>query len=403
MTSEPSFGPLADRFVPAAIEVGVVTEDLQAALTVAGRLQQRGLRVQIVDDMHARLEPDLHALVVDLQAQSTLEDTAEIAERWTRWLREQGCVRVEQRVDSAFRGAPAEVLDGVVRGAGAKRPVVAIVMAYPTAGRITIEGVQHVHHHGEATERLAVLEHLGRGDDAHIVSIDALTHGVEHAVRDAQQAIAAGADTLVFDATNEGHLDVTGHVVRALEGQHDVIAVSSGSWLRFHPALDADGFVVVAAPGTRGIDRQQLARVADVHGPAARVTTPTAILRETDQLLVDTVAQHRVVVVQATERDGDDPMLVADDIAAAVRRLLRASLRGKHPALGVVVSGGVSSGKVIRALDAVALRPGNELEPLCPVVRLTGGPFPNLAVITKASGIGAPDTLVRLVRRITGS
>lgn len=403
MTSGGSFGALADRAHTEPIELGVLTEDLQAALTVAGRLQQRGLRVAVVDDPDAEPPADLHAIVVDLQARSTLEDTATIAERWTRWLRDHGCVRVEQRVDSAFRGVPAEVLEGVLRGAGAKQPIVAVVMAYPTAGRICVDGVQRVHRHGNGITELPVAAGLGIRDAPAIVSVETLTLGAEEAAKQAESAIAGGARTLVFDAANEAHLEVTGDVVRMLERSHEIVAVSSGGWLRFHPGLDADGFVVVAAPGSDALDRQQLARVADVYGPGARVTTPTALLRETDAFLLDTIANHRVIVLQATDRDADDPLLVADDIAAAVRRLLRASLRGKHPALGVVVSGGVSSGKVIRALDALALRPGNELEPLCPVVRLTGGPFSNLAVITKASGIGAPDTLMRLVRRIAGS
>lgn len=400
--SEQSFTPLADRKNTDAVEIGVLTEDLQAALTVAGRLQQRGLRVEVVDDMNAQLQPGLHAVVVDLEAQDILEDTPDLAARWAEWLRERGCVRIEQRVDTSFRGVPAQVLEGVVRGAGAKDPVVVVAMAYPTAGRICIEGVQHVHQHGVSTDELSVISSLGRAD-AHIVSVNTLTIGVQEVVTQVESAIEKGARTIVFDATSEAHLHVAAGAVHLLERRRELIAVSSGGWLRFRPALDADGFVVVAAPSVRGLDRQQVARVADVFGPDARVTTPTALLRETDAMLDETIAQHRVIVVQATERDDEDPLLVADDIASAVRRVLHASRRGKHPALGVIVSGGVSSGRVIRALDAIDLRPGNELEPLCPVVRLTGGPFANLAVVTKASGIGAPDTLVRLVRRITGS
>ncbi len=403
MAGRATIGTLGGRRASGSIALGVVTEDLQAAVTVAGRLQQRGLRVQVVDDPRTTPASGLHALVVDIQAQDRLEDTAMLAERWAIWLRERGCLRVEQRIDSAFRGAPAEVLRGVLAGAGAREPLVAVVTAYPSAGRICVEGVQSVHHRGSGVEALPVAAHLELGAARTRISIDSLTSGRQAAVDDARRAIAAGHRILVFDAANEGHLEVTAAVVQQLEHDHEVVTVSSGGWLRFHPALDADGFVVVAAPGSAPLDRQQLARVADVYGPAARVTTPTAVLRETDAFLLDTVAEHRVIVVQATERQDDDPLVVADDIAAAVRRILDVSTRGRHPALGVIVSGGVSSGKTIRALDAIDLRPGNELEPLCPVLRLGGGPFANLAVITKASGIGAPDTLVRLVRRITGS
>ena len=386
-----------------SIALGVVTEDLQAAVSVAGRLQQRGLRVEVVDDPSTVAMPGLHAIVVDLLAQDRLEDATDLAEQWTRWLRDRGCLRVEQRVDSAFRGTPADVHRGVLRGAGARDPIVAVVTGYPTAGRICIDGEQRVHRHGQGVETIKVAQRLELGGDPVVISVDALTLGIEAAGIEADRAIARGHRSLIFDAANEGHLEAAAGVVHQLEAKHEVVAVSSGGWLRCHPALDADGFVVVAATGAATLDRQQLARVADVYGPAARVATASALLRETDALLLETVAQHRVVVVQVPERTGDAPLLAAEDVAAAVRRLLDVSTRGDHPALGVVVSGGVTSGRTIRALDAVALRPGNELEPLCPVVRLTGGPFANLAVITKASSIGAPDTLVRLVRRLTGS
>lgn len=385
------------------LALGVLCEDLHGALAAVSRLRQRGLRVLVVDDPTTDITPETDVVAVDMRLLDVAEETEAVAEQWTAWLMDRRCARVEQRISTEFRGSPAAVLRGMLR-ARSDRPVLVVSSAYPPAGCVCIDGDQIVHHRDGAAEHFSVAKELGYAPDVvATVSVDSLTAGIGVALAEAREAIAAGVEVIVFDAVNEAHIEAVSDVVAALERETALVAVTSGAWLRFHPRLDQDGFVVVASAGARSIDRAQLARVADVFGGTARVSTPSTVLAESQAMILESLALHRVVVLEPTDRRGEDRDFVADEIAAAVRRLLDVSLAGPNPALGVVVSGGLSSGRTIRALDPDGLLPGNELEPLCPVVRTVGGPFPHLPVVTKASAVGTPDTLVRLVRRITGT
>lgn len=381
-------------------EIGILAEDLQGALTAASRLQQRGVTVQVVRDP-AQSVGEVQALVVDLDAASSGDIYAK-ALAWTTWLRERGCARLELRTDTLLRGTPVDCLAGLTDGSGLDDPLIAVMPGYPSAGRVCIDGVMHVPSAMNGEISYSVVDGLLPGADAEIISVDTLTLGAGAVDARIAEILQRGVRRVVFDSTTEGHLAVAGASVARLEMRMPVLTVTSGAWLRYHPALDSDGFVVVVASGANDLDAAQLARIADVYGPAAHTSTAADLLDLSERQLQQLIARHRLFALHAAG-EANDPTAVAASLAGATRRLLDTSKPTKNPGLGVICSGGVTTGAVIRALDPDDLRPGNELEPLCPVVRLDGGPFPSLAVISKASGIGSAETLVRLVRRIIGT
>ncbi len=381
-------------------EIGILAEDLQGALTAASRLQQRGVTVEVVRD-RTRTIGDAQALVVDLDAARSRDPYAR-AREWTTWLKERGCSRIELRTDTLLRGTPVDCLAGMTDGSGLENPLIAVMPGYPSAGRVCIDGIMHVPSATDGEISFSVADGLLSGADAEVISVDTLTQGAGAVDARISEILQRGVRRIVFDSTTEGHLAVAGASIARLESLVPVLTVTSGAWLRYHPALDSDGFVVVIASGANDLDTVQLARIADVYGPLVHTTTGHELLGLPDRQLQQLVARHRLFVLHAAG-DTTDPAAVAALLASAARRLLDTSTTTRNPGLGVICSGGVTTGAVIRALDPDDLRPGNELEPLCPVVRLAGGPFPNLAVISKASGIGSAETLVRLVRRVIGT
>jgi D-threonate/D-erythronate kinase len=64
------------------------------------------------------------------------------------------------------------------------------------------------------------------------------------------------------------------------------------------------------------------------------------------------------------------------------------------------VTGGETLHGLLRALDATSLRVTGELMPGVPVSRIAGGRWPDLAVISKSGGFGAPDLLIRLAESV---
>lgn len=399
-----TIGSRAGRRLPAPA-LGILAEDLQGALSAASRLQQRGITVEIVSSDYARTT-DAQAIIVDLELapDAAPDGAARQARVASDWLLEIGCQMIEQRVDSTLRGRPAEVLRGFQESAGLPGTVLAIVPAYPSAGRLCLDGrVVSIDQEGHAAE-LDVGTHLGIDPArAAVVSVAALTAGTESTLESIQLALGDGKRILIFDGTAEGHLRVAAEAVRRLaQVGRPVLTLSSGAWLRYHPDLDSDGFLVVAMAGRNQMDRRQIRSVGDVYGQSAVFLGPSDIGDSSDRHLAALISAHRIIVLQ-DDGPASSPSAEQAPLASAVRRLLDAGRRSTHRCLGVIVSGGVTTGSVIRALDPVSLRPGNELEPLSPVVRLTGGPFSRVPVISKASGVGTEETMVRLVRRIIGT
>ncbi|MDR5701398.1 four-carbon acid sugar kinase family protein [Agromyces aerolatus] len=386
--------------VPAAI--GVLAEDLQGALAAASRLQQRGLRVALVQS-RGDLVPEVDAIIVDLGLRHRLEEPGQVTAEWTRWLRAHGADRIEARLDPALHGNPGAILRGA-RDAVPTDALAWIVPAYPTAGRACLDGkLLLTAPDGTATE-LDLREQLGLGEDAVGIDLHTVTAGAEAVHEAVATAREAGARTFVFDSTTESHLEVLAEAsARVRADGAELITATSGAWLRYHPDTGRDGYLIVAASGSNLVDRAQLLRVSNTYGPKALVMSAEEVIGASHEHVQRVVDQHRVVVVQAHDVTRADPAVVAGEIGRAVRRVLDLGSTGLRPCLGIVTSGGLTTSEVIRGLEPVSLRPGNELEPLCPVVRVAGGPFDHLPVISKSGGVGTPETLVRLIRRILGT
>jgi len=384
-------------------ELGILAEDLSAALAAASRLQQRGFTTAVVSEPDAHVG-EVQAVIVDMDIHNTIDDPAGLAATWTRWLRGQGCRRLEARFDSAFRGQPAACFDGFLAGSGYSAPLVVAVPAYPSAGRMCLDGRMLVPNSPGASLSIDVAEQLFGGETAVVVDLVTMTSGVDAVVGSIRAGERSGSTRFVLDATTEEHLSVAAAAVERLSEDHrQILTASSGGWLRYFPDLDSDGFIVVAAPGTQGADQRQLGQIADAYGQRALVTTADDVLQATTTHLEQITSEYRVVVLNGSQRTGVDPWIIAADFGTAVRRILDVSKQGSHRCMGVITSGGLTTGRVIRSLDALELRAGQELEPLCPVVRLHGGPHGGLAVINKASGIGTDETLLRLAKRILGN
>jgi len=405
MIERSAHDPRVDQVAPChsrVPEVGVLAEDLNAALAVASRFQQRGLTVAVVSSTDEAI-PDVQALVVDMDIDNTIDDPAGLTATWARWLRGCGCRRLEVRFDSAFRGAPAACLEGFVLGSGFSSPLVLIVPAYPSAGRMCIEGSMIVPTSLGPNLTLDVADALISGQDAVVIGLLTMTSGVDAVIDEITRHERAGSRLFLLDGTTAEHLSVAAAAAERLsEGNRQMLTATSGGWLRYFPDLGSDGFVIVAAPAAQEADQRQLRQVADAYGRRAIVMTPDDILDATHTHLEQITSEYRIVVLTSSQDSGLDPWIIAARFGTAVRRILDASTLGSHRCLGVITSGGLTTGRVIRNLDATELRPGQELEPLCPVVRVSGGPHGGLAVISKASGVGTDETLLRLASRVLG-
>jgi uncharacterized protein YgbK (DUF1537 family) len=353
--------------------LGVLADDLTGALGSAARLKAGGLEPVLVwrpGDLPDGFRP--RAVVVDMRTRDAPHGPRATAAEWAGRLRELGCERYEQRIDSTLRGHPAEELAGLLDGAGLGDAPVVAVPAWPDAGRVCVGGVQR-----GASREIDVAQTLF-GRPAAVVRPEGLA-----------PALAGGADRVVVDGETDADLLAAARAVEALEAP--VVTASPGGWLQYHPlAARADtGFVLVVLGSNTALNHRQARALAQ-----ARELTEAG---DWDGLAA---GGGTIVVTTIAGADPDDlrrDPLIADRAADEAAALLGAAHERGLRCRGVVASGGHMASRLVDALGAQRLAVDREVAPLCPRGTVAGGAWSGLAVITKGGLVGADDTLRILV------
>lgn len=379
--------------------VGVLAEDLQAAVAVASRLRQRGLAPVIVRDPSASVS-GADAVVVDLDLHHAVSGSQAHTRTWIDWLQGQGCELIEVKLNAELRGSPEALVAGL---AESEESLLLIVPAYPTAGRVCVDG--HLLAPLPVGSGLDVdVRAATNSRDAQLIGLSTINQGTDAVVASVEAAVAAGTRRFIFDGTVEEHLRGAADAAKKLrDAGFDVVTASTGGWLRFHPDLGSDGFVVVVTPANHDTDRAQLKRVGAAYGSRALMTTAAEALTWADDTAHEVLASHRVVAVHETDKDDPDRWVISEGLARAVRGLLEASNRGPNHCLGIVASGGLTTTALVGELRGDGLRADLELEPLCPSATIVGGDYDGLRLLSKATGTGSEETLLRMTRQILGA
>jgi uncharacterized protein YgbK (DUF1537 family) len=371
-----------------APQIGVLADDLTGALGSAARLRERGLDPLVIwrpDDLPDAFRP--RAVVIDMRTRDAPRGPRATACEWAGRLRDLGCARFEQRIDSTLRGAPREELAGLLDGAGLDDAVVVAVPAFPDAGRVCAGGRQRAA--GTAGEVEVAPALFGPGEPAEVVAPDGLVERVR----------ADAARRFVVDGADDGDLRAAAEAVAALEDDGvPVVTASPGGWLRHHPLSARPGseFVLVVLGSNTALNHHQLGRLRDAR-PV--VVTGTG---EPDWATVAAGAQTVVVETIAASAPDDerrDPRLAdraADEAADLLGRAHERGLRCR----GVVASGGHMASRLVDALGAGRLGVAGEVAPLCPRGVLHGGPWSGLPVVTKGGLVGEDATLATLVENL---
>lgn len=359
------------------LEIGVLADDLTGALASAARLQERGLQSTVLWSQR-RPPAQAEAVVVDMRTRDSGARAGSIAEGWAAFLSSLGCRRLEQRIDSALQGRPAEEIDGALRGAALTDPLVVAVPAFPAAGRCTVDGKQQVDLSGEQPRRLDVAATLFPGARVAPIGIPVIEQGADAVAALMHRALANSVRRIVADADHERHLETLAAAVAQLEQDAvELVTASPGAWLRFHPTAipSPRSFVLVVVASPTAQNRAQLEALRDRDGV----------------VLIETLS-----AVGAAARSPEPAQRAAHEAAAA---LASRTSRGWR-CLGVVVSGGHAASSLADALGAEAIAAVGELRPLCPLGVLRGGAWDGLPVATKGGLVGSRRTLLELVTAI---
>jgi uncharacterized protein YgbK (DUF1537 family) len=371
-----------------APQIGVLADDLTGALGSAARLRERGLDPLVIwraDDLPDAFRP--RAVVIDMRTRDAPGGPRATACEWARRLRDLGCARFEQRIDSTLRGAPAEELAGLLDGAGLDDAVLVAVPAFPDAGRVCAAGRQRAA--GTAREVEVAPALFGTDASSEVVAPDGLVDRVR----------AGAARRFVVDGAGDGDLRAAAEAVAALEDDGlPVVTASPGGWLRHHPLSVRAGaeFVLVVLGSNTALNHRQLARLRDAR-PVLVATSGEpdwdAVAGGAQTVVVETIA------ASAPDDERRDPRLADEAADEAADLLGRAHERGLR-CRGVVASGGHMASRLVDALGAGRLGVAGEVAPLCPRGVLHGGPWSGLPVVTKGGLVGEDATLATLVENL---
>lgn len=382
-------------------EIAVLADDLTGSLASAARLREGGLRPLLLWQRQNLTSWTHDALVANMRTRDWAYPAAQTAAAWAAHLRRLGCRRLELRTDSTLRGNPAAELYGLIRGAGIENAWVLAVPAFPAAGRITVEGRQRVVT-GPGWSHLDadVSTVLFGAQTARIVSLDEISSGPAAV---AQVMLKADTQRFIADATEDWHLEVVAQAVAFLEEKGiEVVTVSPGAWLRYHPVRRArqSGFVLVVIASPTEQNLRQL-EVLLTSGAIARAITVEQDSADTEVVNWAEVQNRSVVIVETVHATGNgrDRALLAAMVAS--RLLEEARTQGRR-CRAVVVSGGHTAACLVDLLGSTAVQPLDEVRPLCPRGVLLGGPWDGLVVATKGGLVGEGTTLLEIVRAVGG-
>ncbi|GAA5174070.1 four-carbon acid sugar kinase family protein [Pseudonocardia eucalypti] len=393
-------------------QVGVLADDLTGALASAAMLRESGLPTSV---RWRREEPPARAggLVVDMRTRDYGADPRERAASWAAYLRSVGAERIELRIDSTLRGAPALELEGVVAGAGLADPWLLAVPAFPSAGRTVVGGCLHapgvrppVHGMpvGPALFGPARVASLGR---------DVLDAGPDAVLA---AMLSAGGPRFAADGETEEHLRTMAEVAgRLVEDGQPLITVSPGAWLRHHRGAARPRYPLVVLSSPTETNREQLATLGERY-PALAFPAGELLAGECAPDWAALTGPPRAVPESPTHRarNPDSPVLVVETLGAATRDagpawvqstvaakaaawLVEEAARHGVDCGGIVVGGGATGSALMDALGVPALDAEAEIAPLCPRSRVTAGRWAGLPVITKGGLVGGPETLSQLV------
>ncbi len=400
--------------VPIAV---IIADDLTGAADTAAGFALEGLTtvVRWPEAPGQMGAVDAEVLALDLGTRAGEGSHARVhAGTFVDAIRKAGIATVYKKCDSLLRGHIGAEVAGAI-SAWHPGSLAIAALAFPDAGRTTVDGLQHISGRDVALPIAPLFERAGLR--THGVGLDTIrADGLD---RELRRAHADRADVVVCDAVSNADLAAivdgglalptpivwvgTGGLARALAraiGSAGAERMRQG--VRDAARLTRVGPILIVCGSRSDIAREQVKRVVDAG--AVLVEVPAAVLeaeaergdrRRIADLIGSSLAQRRDVVVTLARPAGEPGEECALRVAAELGRMLApfADRVG-----GVAATGGDTATAVLRAWGATSLRLTGEVEPGIAVAVASGRH--QFAVVTKAGAFGGPDALLRARSRL---
>jgi len=418
-----------------ACVLGAIADDLTGATDLCNTLVREGMRtVQTVGVPAAGVAiPDVDAIVVALKSRTIpAHDAIAQSRDALAWLRAAGARQIFFKYCSTFDSTDAgnigPVADALLDALGAGFTLAC--PAFPETGRAVFQGHLFVgdlllsdspmRDHPLTPMRDANLVRVLQRQTPHPVGLVpfATVEAGAASIADRFAALAAaGVRHAIVDACSDAHLRAIGAAASGLPLITGGSGVARGlpdayrrlGWLAAHTQASAlpaiTGHAAILAGSCSAATLRQIAHFS-AHHPALRLT-PQALAADPETI--------DRAIAWARERLAAGPVLIyasaspdevakaqadlgkaqaADHVEAAMARLATSLVAAGVRKL--VVAGGETSGAVMGALGAVALRIGPQIDPGVPWTSTIGAPA--LALALKSGNFGGDDFFTKALK-----
>jgi uncharacterized protein YgbK (DUF1537 family) len=420
------------------MRVGVIADDLTGANDTGVQFARRGARTLVPLDWHDLNSLARSADVLVLNTNSRAAPPRVAAQRAkvaAEALRRTGVEAIYKKIDSTFRGNVGQELDAILDVFPSALAVV--TPAFPPAGRAVRDGVLlvdgvPVHRTSIGRDPVTPVREshlptlLARQVQrvVHTLCLASLRGAAAGAARTVRDWRAGSPGIVLADAVTPRDLDRLARLILR-EGLFGVAGGSAGlatalsgvlSWPRHprHSKPDAKAPILLVVGSPNPTSLGQVAWIEEARRAAViRAALPEIVAdghryrRELDRVVkkarAELSAGHDTVLTLAQRPPSPSGRRRAlrptagkaiSEFLGQATRLVAQELRPG----GVFLCGGDIAVAACSALGASGVELQGEVEPGVPWGRLVGGPFADLAAVTKAGGFGRPETLARASR-----
>ncbi len=393
----------------------IIADDLTGANDTGIQFLKAGFRASVTLDP-AALEAmrDHGAVVVDTESRNIPgEDAAKILKSAVPYLAKFRGERVfYKKVDSTLRGNIRAETGVLIEELAF--PLTIFTPAFPRnrrtskGGLLLLDGVP-VHHTemGRDPRKPVTTSSLAesllgeRAGSARAVTLEEVREGRIAAILEE----AGKKGVFCFDAETDEDLRAIARDASAVRPAGDILWVGSAGLAE--ALVDAVPPVLLVAGSLSAVSARQARHVLD-----KKLARP--VLADIGALLGDSGAEERRLAEKAADllnrgenvllssavedsqieagRNAGEPEQIGESLARIVKNILAAA-----EISGLFVTGGEVAVKIVRALESGGVSLIKELEPGIPLVRLVGGQYEGLPVVTKAGGFGSDGAMERCI------
>ncbi len=420
------------------MKIGIIADDYTGSADTGVQFAKKGLKTAIIQEHHRIREAFTRSnvVVVDTESRSDSSDIAykKVASTTSEFSK-VGIDLIYKKIDSTLRGNIGTELDAILD----IQDSYSIIMcpAYPKAGRITIGGYHLVHREllqnteiandAEFQIKESHIPTLLRQQSKYQVSsieMATVTKGRQFLKKAIKLHVTNGKRILVVDAVSQHDLGTLASVIAEL-GSELIICGSGGLAEELPDALknhsEKTDKILIIAGSVRSVTAQQITQASKqlkthvinidmeqilFHNERAMMREKRRILQEAQQtymkkqdVIIRWAESHKqaIKLFEMSREKKLENNVIRSRIGETLGEVTE-KIMARIDIKGLILTGGETTFNVLKTLEIVEVEVDTEVLPGIPLMRVVGGKFDKMPVITKAGAFGDSDALVQSIQ-----